>query len=265
MPFTLPNRLPKSDLDPAAPICGKCGYCVRGISELTCPECGSDLREVGIFPANQKRLASRSLKLIAWSIAFPLLAVGLSLLLLYTVLPFSQMYKVDRNIQINTAAFKTTLMIFASERPWQPALMGRPNISPQTFSVWDRLFMHDLEFKPLTGEFSSQSFANPTSPLQGKNLTGKALSDCFLPPTANPADPQLKDLFDSLSSVIIDTSKGINTSKVIPLLDRNGVQIGTAQPIISFVVHDEPSPILIIVLTFVWLAIWIYGFRRIFR
>jgi hypothetical protein len=28
--------------------CGKCGYQVRGISTLNCPECGADLREVGI-------------------------------------------------------------------------------------------------------------------------------------------------------------------------------------------------------------------------
>lgn len=30
------------------PACGKCGYATHGISQLTCPECGSDLREVGI-------------------------------------------------------------------------------------------------------------------------------------------------------------------------------------------------------------------------
>lgn len=33
------------------PTCGRCGYIVRGVSQLTCPECGSDLREVGIRPA----------------------------------------------------------------------------------------------------------------------------------------------------------------------------------------------------------------------
>jgi len=30
------------------PCCGRCGYTVRGISKLVCPECGADLREVGI-------------------------------------------------------------------------------------------------------------------------------------------------------------------------------------------------------------------------
>ncbi len=30
------------------PSCGKCGYAVAGLPTFTCPECGSDLREVGI-------------------------------------------------------------------------------------------------------------------------------------------------------------------------------------------------------------------------
>jgi len=29
-------------------VCGQCGYSVKGLSALNCPECGSDLREVGI-------------------------------------------------------------------------------------------------------------------------------------------------------------------------------------------------------------------------
>src|SRR5437773_3273233 len=30
------------------PTCGQCGYNVTGLSTFTCPECGSDLRQVGI-------------------------------------------------------------------------------------------------------------------------------------------------------------------------------------------------------------------------
>lgn len=30
------------------PSCGQCGYAVRGLTTFTCPECGADLREVGI-------------------------------------------------------------------------------------------------------------------------------------------------------------------------------------------------------------------------
>lgn len=31
------------------PGCGRCGYPARGLPSFTCPECGSDLREVGII------------------------------------------------------------------------------------------------------------------------------------------------------------------------------------------------------------------------
>ena len=28
--------------------CGQCGYSVKGLTQMNCPECGADLREVGI-------------------------------------------------------------------------------------------------------------------------------------------------------------------------------------------------------------------------
>jgi len=44
-------RRPQSKISarPDVPVCGQCGYVVRGISSLTCPECGSDLLEVGVL------------------------------------------------------------------------------------------------------------------------------------------------------------------------------------------------------------------------
>ena len=33
-------------------VCGGCGYSVRGLRSLICPECGADLRTVGIVPAS---------------------------------------------------------------------------------------------------------------------------------------------------------------------------------------------------------------------
>ena len=37
------------------PSCGACGYATRGISELKCPECGADLKEVGIVMPGEGR------------------------------------------------------------------------------------------------------------------------------------------------------------------------------------------------------------------
>jgi len=41
------------DADDGA-VCGKCGYSARGLPGLDCPECGSDLREVGIVLPEKK-------------------------------------------------------------------------------------------------------------------------------------------------------------------------------------------------------------------
>jgi len=45
----------------AEPKCGQCGYSVTGLTTMVCPECGSDLREVGIVPP----MKSRSVKKMA--------------------------------------------------------------------------------------------------------------------------------------------------------------------------------------------------------
>ena len=56
--------------------CGKCGYAVRGVSTFNCPECGSDLREVGIVPPHQskRKQPSLPLRLIGWTVLVLILA-----------------------------------------------------------------------------------------------------------------------------------------------------------------------------------------------
>jgi hypothetical protein len=42
----------------AQPSCGACGYPVQGLPSFTCPECGKDLRQVGIITPRQDALVS---------------------------------------------------------------------------------------------------------------------------------------------------------------------------------------------------------------
>jgi hypothetical protein len=58
------------------PSCGRCGYSVAGLTMMTCPECGSDLRVVGIItPAMQfKQRGSPTVPILTWS--FLVLIVG---------------------------------------------------------------------------------------------------------------------------------------------------------------------------------------------
>lgn len=51
------------------PVCGRCGYRVGGLSELRCPECGTDLRVTGIITPDMKLRARGSgvTGLIGWT------------------------------------------------------------------------------------------------------------------------------------------------------------------------------------------------------
>jgi class 3 adenylate cyclase len=49
-------------------VCGKCGYRVQGLPTFICPECGSDLREVGIKTRGNRRGLSRVRPVILLSI-----------------------------------------------------------------------------------------------------------------------------------------------------------------------------------------------------
>ena len=83
---------------PREPSCGHCGYCVRGLPGLVCPECGSDLREVGILTKDFTRKSPNLSRPVLWTLALPGLALLISLLLLGTVLPYSQTLKIQRMI-----------------------------------------------------------------------------------------------------------------------------------------------------------------------
>lgn len=62
------------NLNPRESVCGKCGYIVKGLATLTCPECGSDLRDVGIVSPDRStrwsgiiRYLRSSLLILGWT------------------------------------------------------------------------------------------------------------------------------------------------------------------------------------------------------
>lgn len=67
------HRVSPTDHEPS---CGRCGYIVRGIPTLTCPECGSDLREVGITmgKTSHSPWIPFLLGALVWSIILPFVA-----------------------------------------------------------------------------------------------------------------------------------------------------------------------------------------------
>ena len=71
-------RRPKSDL----PTCGACAYAVRGVSSLFCPECGADLREVGIVTPGRRGMVTPVVFIVGWTVCYLVLALLLGGLLI---------------------------------------------------------------------------------------------------------------------------------------------------------------------------------------
>jgi hypothetical protein len=69
-------RRPKSVAMGAS--CGQCGYGVRGISSTTCPECGHDLREVGIITPRRRGQVGPLGFMLTWTLCLPLPALIIS-------------------------------------------------------------------------------------------------------------------------------------------------------------------------------------------
>ncbi len=51
--------------------CGACGYAIKGVSTFDCPECGADLRDVGIVSPRQKGRVNPVLFLLLWTVFLP--------------------------------------------------------------------------------------------------------------------------------------------------------------------------------------------------
>ena len=49
------GRSKGGEADPTSGTCGGCGYNIKGNVGFNCPECGADLRMVGIRPAGQRK------------------------------------------------------------------------------------------------------------------------------------------------------------------------------------------------------------------
>jgi hypothetical protein len=250
--------------DRSDPLCGHCRYCIRGITTLTCPECGSDLREVGIIAPNIRLPVDiRHLRAIIWTLALPIPAFCISWLLLSYVLPFGAMHKMDRRIQINASYLNIQLDIDAIGWPSQPGFVPPSAFRPDKFRIYDRNFTGLLEANLATGAYHHW-WRNSPDIWQNAGFNGLVIATWLVPTGANPTDPRVGYAGNQIYKAISEMHQGTATNTT-PLLDQSGNQIGSAQPATAWIVHDEPNPTLIALLALIYLFIWICGLIRIYR
>lgn len=85
----------KSRVEQAA--CGRCGYFVRGIESLTCPECGADLREVGIVTPHAQRGMGVAGWLVLWTVGLPLPAAIVTGIVYEVLLPYERTQRIRQS------------------------------------------------------------------------------------------------------------------------------------------------------------------------
>src|SRR4051812_1989332 len=118
--------------DPHAPRCGRCNYIVRGVPSFTCPECGSDLREVGILTGRTGRPTGPGPILAIWTLL--LLLVGIPLTTVFVrVLPLWRNYTLQRFVFVQEPTLNTTVLVTGTRTGF--GLQTKAALKPDTLML----------------------------------------------------------------------------------------------------------------------------------
>jgi hypothetical protein len=108
------------------PVCGACGYSTTGLTSFTCPECGGDLRSVGILTPGTARpgwgfAASAAAFLVLWGFCLPPLAGLVS-----AVAPARKFY--ERRVRLDgpPSRLYDGVVVSAEGTAWGDAPPARP-------------------------------------------------------------------------------------------------------------------------------------------
>jgi hypothetical protein len=243
------------------PVCGKCRYCVRGITSLVCPECGSDLREVGIIAPNAALPLPNYAKAIFWTLFLPIPAFLLSWLMLVTILPYSVTRKVHRMIFCQQSYMNVTLQVFGTERLPAPALASQVPPPFDEITIYDPASQNSMVVHLSTGAYTSLKINRLVQQPSGFNSS--AIVQWVSGGLINGSDPRVKQMCDGVYGAVVEMQTG-NAGNFTRILDLAGNQIGVAHPATAWVVHDEPHPAIIAGLCALWLAVWLYGIWRVY-
>lgn len=106
------------------PSCGKCRYPVEGLTVMTCPECGGDLRQVGILIPRYSGGITRAMFIALWTLVLPVPAIIITFIV-GSALPMDRTSGADMQIIPTSPGVQTMLLNLRSN-------------SSKTFAAYDR-------------------------------------------------------------------------------------------------------------------------------
>lgn len=238
------------------PACGNCGYCVRGISELICPECGSDLREVGIRTpgTGMPRPLTPRAKLVMWSTMMPLTCLSLLAPLAMIYGPNVLLTTQRRTIFCQAKYLNATLDVVRETR--MVAMGRKPKIGapPQKMTIKSAsMNPMDVDLATGNGKFTDR---------MGRTVAG-AFNAKFIEQWLNAfgfIDPRIAERADDLITAIkdMDTASSPGFLKLANDPQRGNLPSITAHPSFMFT-RTEPSGISMVAPVALTALIWLIG------
>jgi len=117
-------------------FCGKCGYCVHGLKSCICPECGSDLREVGILARRGQRWEIRRIiPFVVWTLILCAAAIGTSYPLFRFFLPSEHFRMIRREIICRYPRMNVTLEVIQSGTTWVQGMDQLTSVPPDSMNI----------------------------------------------------------------------------------------------------------------------------------
>jgi len=259
----------------AQPCCAACMYPVRGLVSLTCPECGSDLREVGILSPGMKRPMGPWLTIMLWTIALPIPALVLSGIITSVALPIRHQRDELWEVTAPSGPISHVELLIHATRLESPRSAGGPTAS----TVWDdsadqfelRLFRTPPTGGPpdwrLIVELKSNSWHTQSDPTQRPLAAlDEAAVRAWLGLTDESADEQMTAIAAALVDLIrggIDRPRArlalTSALNRPPMSDHFAARQSWASSM------NGPIPQAMIALTLFWLAFWLVGCIMFYR
>jgi len=114
------------------PACGNCGYATHGISSFECPECGADLREVGIVTPNTRRQGGSGCLLpVGFTVLVLILALG-SIPAFIRHIPHHDVVQLNTGLYPNSQAYREIELVVTVANSYMPG--SQPGGGSVTFS-----------------------------------------------------------------------------------------------------------------------------------
>jgi hypothetical protein len=239
--------------------CGKCGYPAKGLSTFQCPECGSDLRVVGIIPPGMNRRGRRFGLVVFWTIFLLVVAVVATDWLNDNILPAGGRSYIKQSLeQPKSNEYLSGLF----EQWWieydKPSYMGKPTADVKVVMI--DLFPRSGPMTHIRVDFR----ANKDQVIDGTSA---------ITPYHQPLDGQ--GILAWMASVGIDTARTEAKTESQTIMQHVQAASMGALDTLGYAgfsgmsaSHRSRSPICTWFdgLLFVfWLAVWIIGVRWIVR